>query len=778
MSEQERSDSMSGRGGEKEALDYLAQGEAAEQAGKLSEALAHYDESVSVMPQFGRGHFCRGLVLLELARYEDAIIAFDEALECKPDSAAAYYNRGNALVKLGRYDEAADSYQKAVALKAEFPDAYVALGVALEQLTRMDEATESYKRALAFKPDYAAVYVNLGDVYLQRGEAELALECYSHVTEVDADMLAVPKRRAKALKAQGKLEEAVRNLRVAQASRTAISNDVFTELGAALKDLGKLEEAEETYRSGLKLFPDDTGLLNDLGVLLGELERREEACQVYQQALAIEPDNCGVLCNLGVEQFEAMQLDAAVASFEHALRIDADNLPALMNLASVNSNLGRLDVSRNLYRQVIERKPDYVNGYSNLLFVSNYVGDVAREDLFRDAEAYGATATRLAKWQGGWQRSADAERCLRVGLVSGDLRTHPVGFFIQGVLEALRRNSMGRLEFFAYVTHFVTDAIGEKIKGFCDEWCLVSGLSDEALANRIRDDGIDILIDLSGHTQFNRLSVFAWKPAPVQVSWLGYFATTGVKEMDYLLADPWTLPKEEEKYFTEKIWRLPETRLCFTPPDDDVPVSLLPALSRGYVTFGCFSNLTKMNDEVVGTWSRILKEVPGSKLLLKAKQIRDVRIRQEVVERFSQHGIQPGRLIFEGDVPRRMYLESYANVDIVLDTFPYPGGTTTVEALWMGVPVLTLEGSRFLSRQGNGLLSNAGLRQWVAKDREDYIAKAVRYALDVPSLALLRSLLRNQVLSSPIFNAERFARHFEDALRGMWRQWCATKGSR
>jgi FkbM family methyltransferase len=271
--------------------------------------------------------------------------------------------------------------------------------------------------------------------------------------------------------------------------------------------------------------------------------------------------------------------------------------------------------------------------------------------------------------------------------------------------------------------------------------------------------------------------MFALKPAPVQVSWLGYFATTGVAEIDYLIADPWTLPESEEINFTEKIWRLPETRLCFTVPDVVLEVAPLPAIGSGYITFACFNNLTKMNDAVVALWARVLAAVPNSRLFLKAKQLNIEAVRQSTFERFAAHGIAAERLILEGPAPRAEYLAAYQRVDIALDPFPYTGGTTTAEALWMGVPVLTLAGKSFLSRQGVGLLMNTGLSEWVAEDHDDYIARAVSHASDLQVLSLLRGGLRQQVLASPIFDAQRFAEHFEAALRGMWQAWCADNAS-
>ena len=318
----------------------------------------------------------------------------------------------------------------------------------------------------------------------------------------------------------------------------------------------------------------------------------------------------------------------------------------------------------------------------------------------------------------------------------------------------------------------------ERIKACCKTWRFIPNISDEVLAKHIRDDSIDILIDLSGHTDRNRLPLFAWKPAPVQMTWLGYFASTGVEAIDYLLADPWTLPESEEPNFTETIWRLPETRLCFTPPDVTINVGTLPALDNGYVTFGCFNHLTKMNDGVVALWARILTAIPESRLFLKTRHLEAASAQQSVIKRFESRGINAGRLILESYAPRADYLAAYNRIDIVLDPFPYTGGTTSVEALWMGVPVLTLAGRQFLARQGVGLLMNAGLPEWVATDQDDYLSRAVAHASDLQRLASLRAGLREQVLASPIFDAPRFARHFEAALRGMWEKWCHDQGAR
>jgi len=270
--------------------------------------------------------------------------------------------------------------------------------------------------------------------------------------------------------------------------------------------------------------------------------------------------------------------------------------------------------------------------------------------------------------------------------------------------------------------------------------------------------------------------MFAWKPAPVQLTWLGYMGTTGMAAIDYLLADAWALTAAEESHFTERIWRLPETFLCLTPPDVATPGSALPASANGFVTFASFNNLSKVNDAVVALWARVLAAVPDSRLFLKTNQLNEASVRQGIAAQFARHGVDPGRLILEGTVPQRAeHLMTYQRVDISLDPFPHPGITTSAESLWMGVPVLTLGEGGFMARQGIGLLMNAGLADWVAADADDYVAKAVWHASDLPRLAAVRAGLRQTISASPIFDTARFARHFETALRGMWRQWCSGR---
>ncbi len=307
-------------------------------------------------------------------------------------------------------------------------------------------------------------------------------------------------------------------------------------------------------------------------------------------------------------------------------------------------------------------------------------------------------------------------------------------------------------------------------------WQPITSLDDEAAARSIQASGVQVLLDLSGHTAGNRLPVFAWRPAPVQAAWLGYFATTGLAEIDHVIADPHVSPPGSSGEFVERTWPLPDIYYCFSVPAVAVEVSPLPARTSGSVTFGCFNTLAKINDAVVGTWARLLRAVPGSRLMLKAAPLGDGTVCAALRARFAASGVAGDRLLLEGASSRAEYLRAYHRVDVALDPFPFPGGTTTFEALWMGVPVLTRTGDRFLSRVGETIMRNAGLHDWLAEDEDDYVARAVRVTSNLDRLARLRGGLRAQVLASPLFDADRFARHFEAAMSGMWAKWLSASG--
>ncbi len=567
----------------------------------------------------------------------------------------------------------------------------------------------------------------------------------------------------------GRLDEAWHAYRHALSLRPGDLN-TQNNAGNVLRQLGQVDEALACYDRALQLAPDSAAVHGNRAVALRECGRVAEAVAGLRRALALQPSFAEAWCNLGEALRDMRKNGEALQCYRRALELKPDFAVAHNNLGALLRDLGQLEAAMESSRRALALRPAYLNARSNLLLTGHYLAQVSPHTLLQEARLFGDIVARSAQAFTVWPNPRDEQRRLRIGFVSGDLREHPVGFFLDGVMAALAR--LDRFDLAAYATRGAGDALASRLRSHCATWHAVAGWSDARLAQQIRTDGVDILIDLSGHTAHNRLAVFARKPAPVQASWLGYFGTTGVAAIDYVLADPWSLPVEFESHFTEKIWRLPETRLCFTPPVTAPEVNDLPALQNGYVTFACFGNLSKMNEDVVMLWAETMQRLPGSRLLLKAKQLDDEAMCDEVRARFARHGIVGDRLMLESFAARADYLASYAQVDIVLDTFPFPGGTTTAEALWMGVPVLTLKGESFIGRQGAGMLINAGLAHWVAQDSADYLKRACEQAGDLPRLAAQRRLMRRQLLASPLFDADRFARHFEAALRGIWSRWC------
>lgn len=729
-------------GAEDHGVRFLELGQRSEQAGDLDNALELYEQAVALAPSLALAHYRRGNVLADLNRGPEAVAAYDAALQWRPGWPECHFNRGNTLLRFGQFAAAEAACLRAVELKADFFDAWVSLGLSRDAMGRPSGAIASYCSALALRPEHAGARLNLAEAYLAAGDKGKAADCLDFVLKTEPGNV-----RAGAL---------------------------YTGL---LRDCGRNEMSEKVCRRTLALNPAHPGLLLELGITLMRVQRYEEAIACFEGVLAHDVGNVSALHNLGASHHLLMNYGRAERAYSRALGIVPENVSILSNYGILSVELGQVDTAVEVFDKIMALSPDprgFAEALSNKLFSLNYCKATGVEDrALQAARDYGTHVSHMAVPYSMWKGSPEADRVLRVGLLSGDLRRHPVAFFLERILSALVSRTERSVEVYAYYSHPLVDEYTDRISACCTGWRDVSTLPYDVVARQIHDDGVDILIDLSGHTSHNRLPVLAWKPAPVQVSWLGYFATTGVEQVDYLIGDPWTLPESEERLFTERIWRLPETRLCFSPPQERVDVAELPALREGAVTFGSFNSTAKLDDEVLVLWSRVLKAVPGSRLMLKAKQLDEVSIREQVVSRFAAQGIVRDRLVLDGWSSREDYLAAYGQVDIGLDPFPFPGGTTTAESLWMGVPVVTLAGKRFLSRQGVGLLMNAGLSDWVAETEDDYCAKAIAFAGDLQKLAELRRGLRARVAVSPIFDAKRFAGYFEAALREMWIEWCS-----
>jgi protein O-GlcNAc transferase len=573
------------------------------------------------------------------------------------------------------------------------------------------------------------------------------------------------------LRLQGRFKEALQAARAAH-QRAPDDPELHYELGLIFDRLGQTPEAEASQRRAVQLRPQFAEAHNELGMILERTDRLEEAVTSYHRALAARPEWPGVMSNLAIALKRQGRLDEAEAILRRAIAHEPQLAGAYVNLAGILRDTNRLDEAERTLASVAEQYPDLIEARSNLLFSLNYSAEHSPEYCLAQARRYGEIASRrAARRYKGWTHVDDPTR-LRVGILSGDIHSHPVGYFLESVLAHLDDK---RIELVGFPTNPRVDALTQRVQPRFSAWRPVSAYSDEALAREIHRDGIHVLLELSGHTANNRLPVLAWKPAPIQVSWLGYFATTGVSEVDYFLADEVSVPTEHQAHFTERLWYLPDTRLCFSPPDSDAAIDPLPALRNRAITFGSFQNLAKLNDRTLALWARVLSAVPDARLRVQSLQLAGESMRARLSERLERAGIGAGRVFLHGPAERSLYLASYAEVDIVLDTMPFPGGTTTCEALWMGVPTITLSGDRLISRQGASLMRAAGLAEWVADSADDFVARAVEFSRDLDRLGELRAGLRERVRESPLFDARRFAANLEAALWQMWEQWRAAR---
>jgi predicted O-linked N-acetylglucosamine transferase (SPINDLY family) len=536
-------------------------------------------------------------------------------------------------------------------------------------------------------------------------------------------------------------------------------------LGATYARTGRLPSAQSAFARHVELVPRDAEGHSNLGAVLHALGQPEDAEVCFRKAIRLQPNYVEAFYNLALVQAERGQFIGALENYQKVVVLKPHFPEAHNNLGAALVALGRFDEAEASYRKAITQNPDHFSARSNLLFCINHTRKLNAAASLNEAIRFGSAASKNAHVKfDNWMCIQPAEK-LKVGFVSGDFRNHPVGHFLEAVLS---NADQSKFEFIAYVTGGYIDDLTRRISTRFVKMTNLSGRKDAEAAKIIHDDSIHILIDLSGHTAHNRLPVFAYKPAPIQVSWLGYFATTGLPEIDYILGDPYVIPIEEEDHFSERVWRLPESYLCFSPPQDSPEVCELPAIQNGHLTFGCFNRLNKISNAAIEQWCQLLQALPDSKLFLKTHQLSDPDITHATMSRFALHGIEIDRLILEGRSPRREMLEAYNRVDIALDTFPYSGGTTSAESLWMGVPVVMMRGDNFVSHIGESIALNANLADWIVEDNQAYTSKIFNLAKDIPYLAELRQHLRARLLKTPLFDAKKFARNFESALWGMW----------
>lgn len=702
--------------------------------GQYAEAASLAEALTIRFPLHGFGWKALGTLLKQMGQDADALAPMQKAAALSPNDAEIHSNLGFILHELGQLDEAEASYRRALEINPYFTVAFFNLGKTLHELNRLDEAEISYRKALEIKPDFAEVHYNLGVILMDLGLLDEAEACYRQALEIKPDYA-----------------------------------EVHNNLGNILQDQRRLSEAESSYRRAVETKPNFAKASYNLGSILHELRRLDEAELSYRRALEIEPDYAEAHSNLGNTLKALGRLDEAETSYRQALKIKPDYAEAHSNLGNIFWEQDRLNETVICFRKALDINPELAETHSNLLFCLSNNEEVDAVMLFTEHCRFGEQfETALKAFWLPHSNTREPERCLQVGFVSADLRQHAVANFIEPILAHL--SSYPQLELHAYYNHTVEDSVTERLRGYLKHWHSVVGLSEDALAEKIRADGIDILIDLSAHTANNRLLTFARKPAPLQVSWIAYPGTTGLSAMDYYFADRFFFPLGQfDDQFTEKIVRLPIS-VPFQPSKDAPSISILPALSNGYVTFGSFNRQSKLSSTVIALWSQLLRALPDSRLML-AGMSEDGKY-DVLIDGFTKEGIERERLSFHPRCCMDDYLALHQQVDICLDTFPYNGGTTTFNALWMGVPTLTLAGHTVAARSGAGILGHVGLDAFVAQDTTDFVQKGLYWAGNLDSLASVRARLRESFQQSAIGQPAIVAAGVECALRMMWKRWC------
>lgn len=696
---------------------------------------------------------------------------FRHAAECDGSGAAeAAFLLSQQLLAEGLNKDAADVCEDALKRNPSHPRLWCALGAAHRRLAQMDAAREAYEHAIALDDRYAQAWSNLGEWRLVRGDNGGALECFERALALESGLLEAMNNRVAALYELGRFKDAEAAAKSAIA-RYPAKAALHVNLGNVLLHSGKGRPALKSFRKALECDPTCPEAHWTLAILLGGRHHLAAALDHIEHDIAVRGESAQRLAMLALAQKSKGEALAAEATCQKVLDMQPENISAMITLAGCLSERGDHHAAIRLHEQALLSNPQMPSVCSNIAFDATYLDDLSAEEVFRRHDEWAQRFETPAKERVySHSRQNNSDRPLRIGYVSGDFGTHPVGFLLRDVV---RHHDRNRFYIHCYSMMRSTDPITETIRTNTDCWIDALMLGDEELAEQVRQDRIDILVDLSGHTAYNRLPTFVMRPAPVQATWIGYFHSTGLKNIDYFITDPHTSPVACAQPFSETPVWLPHSRFCYSPPDYAPEISPPPSLAGKPITFGSFNRIEKLMAPVIAAWASILGAVPGSRLLLKAGTLESDFIRDDLRRRFSVCGIDENRLELRGPSPHPEMLNQYGDIDIALDPFPFNGGMTTLEALWMGVPVITIAGQGVVSRQTYSALANIGLADELAfADVDAYVAGAVALADNPAQLTELRRELRPRMQASPICQPEQFARDLEHLYQRMWQAWC------
>ncbi len=769
-----------------------------QQSGRFVEAIQAYDQMLKHVPEDANIHHLKGLCFYQLGDLAAAARHITKGFDFNNSNPSHYSNYGAILISQGKAKEAKDALEKAVSLDPNDPDAYCNLSSLYQQLGQIGEAEKLIKGALEAVPNNPLLLNNLGSVLKEKGETEEAEAVLIRAYEIDRNIPEVNINLGDALRQNGKLDEALSILEHAQ-SLSPQNPEALNNMGLVLFDLKRLEDAAQKFLQAIEKDPNHIFALSNLGNLCMEMGEPEKAVMFFSEAAKKGEANSSIFTSLGgaliaCNKFseaeailkqavilspesaepwhflgEAARADSryedAISCWEKALKFDPLAVETLYSLASLHSFSGDSENATQYFSKAHELAPENAKIHSNLLMALHYAPGKSRQEIF-EAHLEWAKLHINDQVQRPTIAGSSPERPLKIGFVSADFRFHATAFFF---LDVLKHWPSDGFETFLYANVEKHDKYTEQFKEACDNWRVIHKEPDKIISDRIRNDSIDILVDMDGHTKTNHLSLFASRPAPVQVSWFDYVDTTGLKAMDYFIGDPHQILEGEEKFWVEKIYRLPNDYICYSPPDYAPDVAPPPFEKNGFVTLGCFNTVFKLSADTVKVWSEILKRLPEVKLFLNSPEFAKDFIVSRYATLFEKEGIDTSRVIIDEGGQHEEFIGAYNKIDIALDPFPYAGGLNTCEALWMGVPVIALNGDRFCSRHAVAHLRTAGSPELVADTVEDYIEKVVTLAEDKAKLKAYRQNLRNQVAASPLTDSKGFAKELTTAFRNIWK---------
>lgn len=698
-------------------------------AGRLGEAERIYSEILARRADHADALHFLGVVCLQTGRVGAGIDLIRRAIAINPSVASYHDNLGSGLRHIGRFDEAAASYRRAIQLSPQTAEAHCNLGALSHGMGDFAGAIAAFRQALAIKPDFVMARTGLADALRRAGQLDPAIAEYRRVIAAVPNNALALNNLAVALRDRGKLHESIAQWRRAIALKPDFV-EALSNVGVALCEAGEFAEARDTCRAALQKNPLHAGATANLAIALRELGRLDEALATARRAIELKPELAAAHCNLGNILRDMGDIPGAIA----ACRLAADLAPTD---AAIHSVL--------LYSLYFDPRCED--------------GEIAAEHRrWVERHAAGLQPATTSR-----DKNAPQHRRLRIGYVSPDFRVHPVGRFLLPLLENHDRQ---KFEIYCYAGVVWPDDLTIRLQRHADAWRDIRELSDEEGAQLVREDQIDILIDLTMHMAGGRPLLFARKPAPVQATYLAYAGTMGMDAIEFRITDPHLDPPGHlATNFCERPIRLAKTYWCYQPPIDSIPIAPLPANSGKPITFGCLNNFSKVTDATLATWAEIMGQAARSRLLLHAPA---GSARERVLKILSGREIEADRVEFVERLALADYLQTYNAIDIALDPFPYVGGTTTCDALWMGVPVVTLRGRSPIARGGASILSNIRLSEWIADSRDAYIEIATKMAGNLQKLSDLRSGLRQRMAGSPLMDAKQFASDMEDAYRRMW----------